>query len=426
MQYYPTPEDVSRVIRKHLPNDLGCVLEPSAGEGALLSLLDSCRNEYRSLTLIDIDPTKCELLNLKYPGAKIFCSDFVNWSSGGFKFDTIIANPPFSGKPGCEAKYDGFSGPVELAFVRKSIALLNDGGIFLAILPSSVIASDIGIPIRNEIVKLDLKYCYELPAYSFKGIEGTFFVLILRKSNSGRAVKLRTVDDDGGVEELYVDRETLALNKNRFDFSYYSTFSGSGDYYSVLDHFDLEEHSFNSVFRGAIRSNYKEPGLVHSTYFNNGFWSRYSGADTDYVICCQRVSRSAHLSFGILERSLVEKCTDCVVIIEVGNDYLLSTLFYLRVIFSCERGKKYLLRGTGSKYISLTDLRRIKLFDISVIFKEDFLIYMNFYINSDYLGMLKVEDSMRYKIFFGSKVSMISGAASTSSKKGDYKHSTYG
>ena len=274
MQYYPTPEDVSRVIRKHLPKNLGRVLEPSAGEGALLSLLNSSRNEYRSLTLIDIDPAKCELLNLKYPSSEIFCSDFINWSSQQAKFDTIIANPPFSGKPGCEAAYEGFSGPVELAFVRKSIDLLDDGGMFLAILPSSVIASDVGIPIRSEILKLDLRYCYELPAYSFKGIEGTFFVLVLRKSNSTRAIKLRTVDVHGKVEELHMDRETLSLNKNRLDFSYYSTFSGSNDYYGALANFDLKNYKFDSVVRGKIRSNYKDPGLVHSTYFHNGFWIR--------------------------------------------------------------------------------------------------------------------------------------------------------
>lgn len=409
MQYYPTPIDVVNILKKHLPRFLGDVLEPSAGEGALLESIESSSNQYKSLTLVDIDPNKCEILRVKHPAAKVQRKDFVTWELGDKRFDTVIANPPFHARPGKDTEYDGNFIPIEFAFVKKSISLLKEGGFFLAILPSSVIASDLGSELRSTILGMDVRYCYELPAYSFKGVEGGFFIIILRKAKGSGPIRLRLIEGGGRHTNLVLSRAEIITRKNRLDFSYHSTFFGSSNYFTDLEKFNLFEYSFRSVKRGSVRSGYKRNGVIHSTSFNNGFWSEYSGDESDYVISCQRVARSAHLSFGLLHKSLVGSCTDCVITFEVPEGLTLATLFYMRVMFSSERGRKYLLRGTGSKYMSLNDLRDIRLFDICKIFRTEFSSYKNHYIKSEYSEVIKIENMVRYRLLYGEGVSCLSG-----------------
>lgn len=91
--HYPTPPQlISRMFYKIPERDrakIQYVLEPSAGDGAILEYLKSRRFE---TSAIEIDPDLIAVLKGK--GFDVISNDFLDYT-GHDKFDLIIANPPF-------------------------------------------------------------------------------------------------------------------------------------------------------------------------------------------------------------------------------------------------------------------------------------------------------------------------------------------
>lgn len=103
--FYPTPGTlVERMLakrKKGKSEDQCKVLEPSAGDGAIVDRLINERSYYyddskchffRDVSCIEIDPTRQATLRGK--NRKVIDSDFLTYA-GPDKFDLIIANPPF-------------------------------------------------------------------------------------------------------------------------------------------------------------------------------------------------------------------------------------------------------------------------------------------------------------------------------------------
>ena len=135
--WWPTPPDlagrVARLAREAagpLGRGEGMVLDPSAGEGALLDAVRRLAPD-ASLAGIEPDPARVEVLTGK--GYPVLGDRFETFSESDFRalrFDGIIMNPPYSlpGDPNAWATH------LELA-----LTLLAGHGRLVAVLPRSVV-----------------------------------------------------------------------------------------------------------------------------------------------------------------------------------------------------------------------------------------------------------------------------------------------
>ena len=96
-QFYPTPADLGRLAWSKFQNkNFVRVLEPSAGDGALMVVMPNWNDRYRSrppVDVLEIDVTKHPLLREK--GLNVVGLDFLQFQNGSC-YSHIILNPPFS------------------------------------------------------------------------------------------------------------------------------------------------------------------------------------------------------------------------------------------------------------------------------------------------------------------------------------------
>lgn len=116
-QYFPTPTKIAQAVIELAQIEVGnCILEPSAGQGAIAAFLPP-----EQTTCVELSPLHCKVLESK--GFNTICSDFLKWEPGRL-FDRICMNPPFS---------DGRA----VAHLAKAASLLADKGRLVAVLPAS-------------------------------------------------------------------------------------------------------------------------------------------------------------------------------------------------------------------------------------------------------------------------------------------------
>lgn len=121
-QYFTTDENLQEKFWRFLRSTKGPILEPSAGQGHLVSVMNRV-NPHRPFVCYEIDPllTFPELR----PCDKWIVGDFLKADVG--RFSTILANPPYVKKK---------NGNLYVAFVEKCFNLLEDGGEMIFIVPS--------------------------------------------------------------------------------------------------------------------------------------------------------------------------------------------------------------------------------------------------------------------------------------------------
>ncbi len=120
-QYYPTPPEVARLaVEMAQIGDHHSVLEPSAGQGGLASLLPPART-----TCVEISALHCKILRGR--GFNVDHADFILWARdlGDVRFDRVVMNPPFAG--GRHSLH-----------VRVAAQLLAPQGRLVAVLPASL------------------------------------------------------------------------------------------------------------------------------------------------------------------------------------------------------------------------------------------------------------------------------------------------
>lgn len=126
LDYFATPPDLAermvdeaRLLR---PSPTG-VLEPSAGEGALLAPLVKAFPDVQSFA-IELHPRRfVTLADAFRPKTVVINTDFLTFDD--LSFDVIVMNPPFSGNRA--AKH-----------VAHALSLLHPGGALVAVMPASV------------------------------------------------------------------------------------------------------------------------------------------------------------------------------------------------------------------------------------------------------------------------------------------------
>jgi protein-L-isoaspartate O-methyltransferase len=121
--YFPTPDWlVDRMIGMAAIQPYHRVLEPSAGQGAILAKIARKLDSRHQLALCEILPANQKVLCEQ--GFELDAADFMTLECGEL-FDRVLMNPPF-GKS---------QAPLH---VRHAIELLKPGGRLVAIMPSSI------------------------------------------------------------------------------------------------------------------------------------------------------------------------------------------------------------------------------------------------------------------------------------------------
>lgn len=408
LNYHRTPHAVVSILKRHVPRTARKILDPAVGEGALLNALNSAQLK-GSLTLIDVDPRRLDAIRAVNSDLTLISADFISWSliNKDDKYELIITNPPFSAKSGKWISHDKQTLPIEVVFFRQCVSLLKDGGTLLAIVPDTLINS---MRLQNERKKYSLDgafvYVYQLPAKSFSNIEGVFYLIVFKKGMKQGRVTLRNTN---GSSEVIITPEEFARLGYRLDHSFYQS------------RFVLEKlvssgsqplSGLCNINRGPIRNNYKDENHIHSDSFD-GAWRSYLNYPCDRLcVGVKRVSRDAHLSFGLFPVSCIPKSTDCIVFVRPYLVDAFEILFFLRVIFSNELGRSLLLKGAGAKFIQVQVLKDLPYFKLHEEYKAEFLSYKKAYIELDFVKCNEIEASICTSLVWGSKVSSIKVARS--------------
>jgi hypothetical protein len=170
LAFYPTPVPV---IEFMIEEGLGdcikgkSVLEPSAGEGAIVRQLLPYTKD---VTAVEVDGGRCEHLR-QLPIKTVLNANFLGMTSTP-TFDCVVMNPPF-----CGTHY--------VSHVMHAYGFVKTGGMLWTILPATSRYSESGdhLKFREWAESVYSSRWYDLPAGSFKssGTNINTVLLVLRK-----------------------------------------------------------------------------------------------------------------------------------------------------------------------------------------------------------------------------------------------------
>lgn len=404
--FFPTPSTiVQSIVRNEVEGDYLRVLEPAVGDGALLKALNG---RYERLVAIDVDPAKLSKVDTLVDKSRstLLCEDFVNYHLNE-EFDLILSNPPFNNRIQNYFKYNGRSVPIEAYFVLKCLEYLSDGGKAIFILPSSIINGDKSRWIREFIIEsYKILSIYKLPKFSFKRVEGAFYVLCLQ------SVRAKNYD-----VRLYKSCKLSYVINSKFlsNFAYTldpETLSLAGEYEeiictlgkrSILDFFDIT--------RGSLCASGIQEYVYHSTDFKGhiagvkvvGDSSSISGKELSYSdLIVKRVGRSVHKSFSIYQCEESRVFSDCVIRLRPLNpseNMSVSLLLRLRVAVELGANGLFMISGSGASYISMSRLRSICIPDSKHFSDPVFLdAYRKRLLSLDFEGASRLEVELAQSI----------------------------
>lgn len=417
MKAHYTPQHLIPKIKQHLPKKFKNILEPSVGDGALLEAIsNSCGND-RSVLAFDISEQATasirERFEAKFDSISIHNRCFIDWyNCAEFKpsFDLILTNPPFSAKRNTWIDFEGRKAPIEIAFLKSCVNLLDHNGTLIAILPKSIVSGSqqCSVNIREYLfLYLDVKYCYELTEYEFPSIEGQFYLLIAQKRKQSGSVSIRSFEK----RELVVSVSDLRSSLYRIDYSYVNSRKVIQKIHSNPSYRENILGDISTIYRGSVEPPYNKSAIIHSTtycsswnvstptIFNKHDQQVYA---TNGDILVKRVGRGCLKSFGILSIRRKQLASDCILIIRPNADIdSYQLLFSLRVLYSGSVGTSYLQRGTGAKYITADDLSRVPIIlNLFSIYSAEFLAWRNLEKLERIDKMEEIEDAIS-KIIFG-------------------------
>lgn len=395
MKRHETPKEVASVLARWAPRKISSFLDPAVGNGALLKpLVSKLQRDKSRIVCVDTDPVALEFVKENYKQSFGRSITFVNknfletrFSNGhrtknGLKFDCIIMNPPFSGRKSCQERImlpSGVEGadpvtkklPLEGAFLVRAIQLLKFGGRVLAILPSSIVASSTGKWLREYLLENGRICCvHELPAFTFKKVEARIYLFVFEKGVPEKPVILR--NHKLVRPDQLILRKSMLGDEKRFDYG----FQLASIWYQKLQLRTPEAgwallSRYAELTRGDAKSPEGTQVAIHTTDYDNGFWSldrlkdkridlasKFTLKSSDLLVV--RVGRRMTDSIGAVVGSASLGWTDCVIRIRVKRARLRTQLlFALRCVLACEDGKAFLERGCSAKYIVKSDLDRL-------------------------------------------------------------------
>ncbi|WP_171030949.1 MULTISPECIES: N-6 DNA methylase [Pseudomonas] len=379
--FFPTPLSVvEAAVRQEVSGHYSRVLEPAVGDGALLAALDG---NFSALVAFDINEdnlakVSSRMSHVEGQHIKLECSDFLKSDSLG-EFDLILANPPFDNNLSNHVLWAGRKIPIEAAFVVKCLSLLSPLGKAVFILPSSVVVGDKCAWLRNKLLAdYFVKSVVKLPKYSFKKVEGGFYVLtVINEKRHGYRVLLAYDELSYELSSCFIREQGGGLDPERLLVS--AKYSDVLNKTGVVDLCSLAE-----ISRGNVCATGKKDYLYHSTNFSSH--AAYEkpmvrGANSSAVLkqfdlALKRVGRGASDSFSVYQSKKCAPCSDCIIKIAPKEKSKISSyrlLLMLRVSVLLGGNALFEISGGGANYISLGRLRELRIPDF-IDFKDDKVI----------------------------------------------------
>ncbi len=392
---------------RHAPRRFASVLEPSAGNGALISQLrDRIESNSATVTAVDINASRLNQVRgrLKNVPVDLIHADFLQWSANFHvpKFDLIVTNPPFLGKrnfsvPICPTNETGAGCgggrrvPLEVAFLLRCIRLLKEGGRLLSVLPASIISSDRAVWLRKLIQEVgNVRFVHELAKGSFPRLEARTYLFVFDKSIDRRTIRLQNHDLTRPANLLLPWRE--AAEGRRLDFGFHQA-AQAMEAMRERPRFKWQRITeIADVIRGDVESPISDRATVHTNSALPCFWNgalttvgrvnRQSGrAVQSGDLLLSRVGRNCTFTLGASRGMEGRRCSDCVILIRPQRaPESLRILLALRVVLRCEVLRKLLERGTGASYVTVQDLLAFSIpFGVDELFPEEFEKYRRAY-----------------------------------------------
>ncbi|MBR5002762.1 MAG: Eco57I restriction-modification methylase domain-containing protein, partial [Bacteroidaceae bacterium] len=178
---------VSMLITPYFNNSNAIrVLEPSVGVGNFISAVDNIPTS--EIVTFEINPTTARIAKILYPGIDVnlrsfeteFIDDAGNKKPLPQKYNLIIGNPPYGSHRGL---YKGLGEESKIAryedyFVKRSLDVLNEGGVLAMVLPSSWIDR------HTRYGGYTIEVAYRLPSGAFEATQVGTDIVVLRKDSS--------------------------------------------------------------------------------------------------------------------------------------------------------------------------------------------------------------------------------------------------
>lgn len=383
MKHY-TPAEIATELARFATGDIQTLLEPSVGNGNLLTPF-LMRENVGHIVAIDKDPHVIQELtgtHVAYGNISFINDDFLEWSrpvqsNEIMSFDCVVMNPPFLAKNEAlirvDLKEEQISKhklekclPMEVVFVLRAIRLLKPKGKLLAIVPASVINSAKMSWVREHLLTYGhIERVYELPRYTFEGIEAKTFLLVFEKSKKPESTML-ALYDNGNTQEEIVCQDEIRTDL-RLDYSY---FAAKRKHERYLKAASLEWTSIKKIAttsRGQVPSPISDNDVIHYKNFSEGFWRLKNNQDitspnrlSNHLIC-KRVGRDCLTTYGLGINTHDARFSDCVITIQIQDNSVdkIALLFSLRTFFALPGIESLLKLGTGAAYVSVKKLREI-------------------------------------------------------------------
>ena len=388
---YDTPPAVARILCRHLPKTLKCLLDPAIGSGTLLvpALKVIARQQGRVIG-VDIDQkalqeAKHTLASEREVDFTLICKEFVRWSMTkavhrdlANHFDCIMMNSPFMGKVedwvpldiSLDNRKAAKRVSIEVAFLYRCLHLLRQGGRLLAVLPASVISSQTNKWIRDELLKNgSIEIVHELPKFCFPAVESRMYLFVYIKGSTKARIEFRN-HDLASPKKMVVQRKDLEKSR-RLDYSYYESRS---KYKSLLQCEDLawvQLSSLADVIRD--RNDLPKEELIHTWCYKDCYWQGSRRRRRKCVlpvtpvrrndILISRVGRRCSQTIGMARQTAVGcLMSDCVLALRPRKLVdPVNLLFVLRSTFCNIYGEALLERGSGASYVSAHDLNELSI-----------------------------------------------------------------
>ena len=379
MKHY-TPSEIATELARFAPDDIQTLLEPSVGNGNLLSPF-LLRENVGHIVAIDKDPHAIQELtttHAAYGNISFVNEDFLEWSHPSndiLSFDCVVMNPPFMAKNlaliRVDLKVEQISKkkkithlPMEVVFILRAIRLLKPSGKLLAIVPASVINASKMSWVREHLLSCGhIERVYELPRFTFEGIEAKTFLLVFEKSKTPEPTILALYDNGNTQEEIVCQDEIKA--DLRLDYSFFAAKRKFGQYLQAAE---LEWTALNKIAttsRGKVPSPFSDNDVIHYKNFSEGFWQlkgNHDGAKPNRLskhLICKRVGRDCLTTYGLGINTHDARFSDCVITIQIQDKSVdkIALLFCLRTFFTLPGVEGLLKLGTGAAYVSEKQLR---------------------------------------------------------------------
>ena len=429
MPIYDTPPNLSKILAKHAPKKISALLEPAVGRGALIeALLGRLNGSIKRIVCVDTDSSALWNVNQRFEpifgkALTVVNYNFLDWPGEtllqkDFNFDCVVMNPPFSGRLAewveCTLKVGLASEkcrhvPIEAAFVAKGLSMLRPKGRLLAIVPNSLVASERMVWFRrciSEIASID--YVYELPKFSFRGVEARPYILVMTKSAPQGNLTLLKYGNGKPTKRTLITRHRFPF-LSRYDYGYVKAHQVSESLQSSCS--DMSWCNAGNVidfYRGKISSPLGRVRAIHTNNYKGVYWRLDCMAkeiardksvrgirDGDLII--KRVGRNCSRSIGISADLNGFACSDCLLLLRPKNGFdSIKILLAMRLMLCSSIGQGLLERGAGASYLTESGLRTLPIpLGIADMHPLHFETYQNAIRTMSVRTILKIENQLR-------------------------------